>query len=75
MEALSLSYLTLLVRMHPDVRCNLPSSDLTPSKHNAARAQYDRSAALYSRALKSPSGDVCVRSVPRFNDNTRLGVT
>src|SRR5258706_3246433 len=45
--------------------------------HNAARAEYDRSAALriYSRALKSPSGDVSARCVPRFNDRTRLGVT
>jgi hypothetical protein len=53
----------------PATRCNLPRPpDLTPSKHNAARAEYDRSAALrlYSWALKSPSRDQSARAVPRF---------
>jgi hypothetical protein len=54
---------------HPDVRCNFRRPpDLTPSKHNAARAEYDRSAALrlYSWALKSPSRNQSARAVPRF---------
>jgi hypothetical protein len=44
---------------------------LTPSKHNAARAEYDRSAALriYSWALKSPSTDQPARAVPKFMCN------